>query len=100
MRRKLALISATVALGALLVVGGTMAYFTGTADKTNTITTYGNGQGLNGDIKVEETVPANPEGYTAVEKEDKSGITYENVKPGMVIGKNPTIKYEDRKSVV
>ena len=96
MRRKLALISATVALGALLVVGGTMAYFTGTAQKTNTITTYGDGHGLYGDIKVEEDLPGEDEqkkiGYTAVENEN--GIAYSDVKPGMTIAKNPTVKYD------
>lgn len=94
MRRKLALVSATVALGALLVVGGTMAYFTGTDSKTNTITTYGSGTGLNGNIKVEEDVPENPNGYTAEKKEDGTGIKYGDVKPGMIIDKNPTVIYD------
>lgn len=92
MRRKLALVSATVALGALLVVGGTMAYFTGTDSKTNIITTYGeNGEGLNGDIHVEENLPTNPDGYEVVD--NGNGITYNKVKPGMVIEKDPTVKY-------
>lgn len=109
MRRKLALVSAAVALGALLVVGGTMAYFTGTDTVTNTINTNGGGDtGIAGNIQVIESDPETPgflpEGvtYTAVavkEGNKVTGINYTNLVPGVTIEKDPVVTYTGKESV-
>ena len=94
MRKKLAMITAAVALGAFLVVGGTLAWFTATDTATNTITTG------NVAIKVSETVPAPDTSkgeYWEVNLknvgEETKALTYSNITPGTVIPKNPTITY-------
>lgn len=80
MKRKLTLIAATVALGALLVTGATLAWFTSTDTATNVVTVG------NVSIEILET------------SEDKNAISTENgiewtgaMTPGQVLSKVPTI---------
>lgn len=91
MKKKVALTVAAAALVGTLAVGGTLAYFTDTETATNTITTgYV-------DVKIKETDPMAEDdvnGYTSTVNEDKEGITYSDVEPGVKIAKDPVIYYE------
>lgn len=81
MRRKLTLIAATVALGALLVTGATLAWFTSTDTATNTVTVG------NVDIKIDEATKDDNGHYTEGE-----GIVWDgNMTPGQVLSKEPRI---------
>lgn len=87
MKKKLTLIATAVALGALVVVGATMAYFTSSDTATNVITT--------GNVKIEinEDTKANAADNIVegtIEK-DKS-ISFKNVTPGSLLSKIPTVK--------
>lgn len=91
MKKKVALTVAAAALVGTLAVGGTLAYFTDTETATNTITT-----GFV-DVKITETDPKatdEKDGYTSRVNEDKEGITYSDVEPGVKIAKDPVITYE------
>lgn len=77
MKKKLGLITATVALGALLAVGGTLAWFTDTETATNVVTT--------GNVNI--SILENDE------VKDDSGITFpENQVPGASLEKVVTVK--------
>lgn len=76
MKKKLGLITATVALGALLAVGGTLAWFTDTETATNVVTTGNVNISIleNGEVK------------------DDNGITFpENQVPGASLEKVVTV---------
>ena len=75
---------AAVALGALLAVGGTLAWFTDTETATNVITT-----GLV-DISLTESVPADPVGGS-VEANENGGYSYAGITPGSVLDKKPEV---------
>lgn len=82
MKRKLTLIAATVALGALLVTGATLAWFTSTDTATNVVTVG------NVDIDIVET--SDDQNVTVTEHE---GIVWNDVMtPGQVLSKKPEIK--------
>lgn len=87
MKKRTTLIVAAVALGALLTVGGTLAWFTDTETATNVITTG------NVDITLTEVAPTpekNVDSWTATAN-DKGGVSYGNILPGEVISKDPTV---------
>lgn len=89
MKKRTKLITAAVSLGALMTVGGTLAWFTDSETATNTVTTgYV-------DVKIEEHKPENNEdyGYTYEVEEGNTGIKYGNITPGVVIEKDPTVVY-------
>lgn len=84
MKKKVVLGVAAVALGALLAVGGTLAWFTDTETATNVITT-----GLV-DISLTESVPTDPVGGS-VEKNENGGYSYAGITPGSVLDKKPEV---------
>lgn len=90
MKKRTKLITAAVSLGALMTVGGTLAWFTDSETATNVVTTG------NVNVKITEALPTAEQqtegGFTAVENEGK-GITYDGIEPGTVIPKNPVIQY-------
>lgn len=91
MKKKMALSVAAAALVGTLAVGGTLAYFTDTETATNTITTG------NVDVKITENNPKavdSKDGYTSKVNENKEGITYSDVEPGVMIAKDPKIIYK------
>ena len=88
MKKKLVLGAAVAALGALLAVGGTLAWFTDTETATNVITTG------KVDIKLTEAVPAGPVGGS-VEENGNGGYTYAGVTPGSVLDKKPEVALEN-----
>lgn len=90
MKKRTKLITAAVSLGALMTVGGTLAWFTDSETATNTVTTG------NVDVKIIEALPTEEQqaegGFTATAN-GLEGITYEGIEPGTVIPKNPVIQY-------
>lgn len=90
MKRRTKLITAAVSLGALMTVGGTLAWFTDSETATNTVTTG------NVNVKITEALPTEAQqaegGFTATANE-LEGITYEGIEPGTVIPKEPVIQY-------
>lgn len=90
MKRRTKLITAAVSLGALMTVGGTLAWFTDSETATNTMTTG------NVDVKITEALPTEEQqaegGFTATVNE-LEGLTYEGIEPGTVIPKDPVIQY-------
>jgi len=90
MKRRTKLITAAVSLGALMTVGGTLAWFTDSETATNTVTTG------NVDVKITEALPTEEQqadgGFTAIAN-GLEGITYEGIEPGTVIPKDPVIQY-------
>jgi len=84
MKKKVILGVAAVALGALLAVGGTLAWFTDTETATNVITT-----GLV-DISLTEAEPATPVGGS-VEENENGGYSYAGITPGSVLDKKPEV---------
>ncbi|MBS6517264.1 MAG: SipW-dependent-type signal peptide-containing protein [Clostridium sp.] len=91
MKKRTKLITAAVSLGALMTVGGTLAWFTDSETATNTVTTgYV-------DVKIEEHKPTEEEaqrgGYTFEVDENNTGITYGSLTPGASIPKDPTVIY-------
>lgn len=81
MKRKLTLIAATVALGALLVTGATLAWFTNTDTATNVVTVG------NVDIEIDETTKD-----TNVSRDENGSITWNDLMtPGQVLSKQPKI---------
>lgn len=88
MKRKLVLGAAVAALGALLAVGGTLAWFTDTETAANVITTG------KVDIKLTEAVPANPVGGSVAANEN-GGYTYAGITPGSVLDKKPEVALEN-----
>lgn len=88
MKRKVILGVAAAALGALLAVGGTLAWFTDTETVTNVITTG------KVDIRLTETEPGVPEGGS-VTANDNGGYTYAGITPGAVLDKKPEVALED-----
>lgn len=89
MKKKLTLIATAVALGALVVVGATMAYFTSSDTATNVITT--------GKISVKVDEPKFSEIAKSVVDETTKEITSElyNVMPNAKINKDPEFKLVD-----
>lgn len=75
MKKKILTLGLVAALSATAAIGGTLAYFTDTANATNTFTV--------GNVKIEVTEP----GWNKV-KEDKEN---ENVYPGQILAKDPTV---------
>ena len=75
MKKKILTLGLVAALSATAAIGGTLAYFTDTADATNTFTV--------GNVNIELTEP----GWDKV-KEDKKN---ENVYPGQILDKDPTV---------
>ena len=90
MKKRTKLITAAVSLGALMTVGGTLAWFTDSETATNTVTTG------NVDVKITEALPTEEQqaegGFTATVNE-LEGLTYEGIEPGTVIPKDPVIQY-------
>lgn len=90
MKKRTKLITAAVSLGALMTVGGTLAWFTDSETATNTVTTG------NVNVKITEALPTEAQqaegGFTATANE-LEGITYEGIEPGTVIPKDPVIQY-------
>lgn len=90
MKKRTKLITAAVSLGALMTVGGTLAWFTDSETATNVVTTG------NVNVKITEALPTKEQqekgGFTATANE-LNGITYEGIEPGTVIPKNPVIQY-------
>ena len=90
MKRRTKLITAAVSLGALMTVGGTLAWFTDSETATNIVTTG------NVDVKITEALPTEEQqadgGFTAIAN-GLEGITYEGIEPGTVIPKDPVIQY-------
>lgn len=75
MKKKILTLGLVAALSATAAIGGTLAYFTDTADATNTFTV--------GNVDIKLTEP----GWDKV-KEDKAN---ENVYPGQILAKDPTV---------
>lgn len=90
-----------------------MAWFTGSDDVTNTITTFGGGTGLESFLSVKETVPGELQSngtylvenanttYTVTVNEEVGedntvdiGLGYVGIMPGTVIAKDPVVNYE------
>lgn len=90
--KKRILTLALVAVLALVAIGGaTLAYFTDESTATNVITSG------NIDIKLDEAkVEYNEDDYTwtALEERIETGVEYENVYPGAVLPKDPTVYNE------
>lgn len=90
MKKRTKLITAAVSLGALMTVGGTLAWFTDSETATNVVTTG------NVNVKITEALPTEEQqekgGFTAAAN-DQEGISYEGIEPGTVIPKNPVIQY-------
>lgn len=90
MKKRTKLITAAVSLGALMTVGGTLAWFTDSETATNVVTTG------NVNVKITEALPTKEQqekgGFTATANE-LNGITYEGIEPGTVIPKDPVIQY-------
>ncbi len=90
MKKRTKLITAAVSLGALMTVGGTLAWFTDSETATNKVTTG------NVNVKITEALPTEAQqaegGFTATANE-LEGITYEGIEPGTVIPKDPVIQY-------
>lgn len=80
MKKKLTLIATAVALGALVVVGATMAYFTSQDTATNVITT--------GNVNI-EVIEHNEDG--SVFDTTKKDNVFENLVPGARIFKRPSV---------
>lgn len=76
MKKKILTLGLVAALSATAAIGGTLAYFTDTADATNTFTV--------GNVAIELTEP----GWDKVKKEKEN----ENVYPGQILAKDPTVK--------
>lgn len=92
MKKRAKLIAAAVSLGALMTVGGTLAWFTDSETATNTVTTgYV-------DLAIQENMPTEQDqennGYTAIKEADGSGIIYSGLTPGAKIQKDPSIFYK------
>lgn len=84
----------SLALVACISIGGTLAYFTATADaKTNTFTFAGSDGTTGLTVTLEEVVPETFDGNNAKaeEKEDHTGYDYTNIVPGDVLDKTPVI---------
>lgn len=90
MKKRTKLITAAVSLGALMTVGGTLAWFTDSETATNVVTTG------NVNVKITEALPTKEQqekgGFTAAAN-DQEGISYEGIEPGTVIPKDPVIQY-------
>lgn len=87
MKKKLTLIASVAALGALLVVGATMAYFTSQDTATNVITT--------GNVKIqinEDTKASEIDNILAGTIEEDKTISFHNVTPGSYLSKIPTVE--------
>lgn len=77
MKKKILTLGLVAALSATAAIGGTLAYFTDTADATNTFTV--------GNVEIELTEPKWTE---AVKNTDGK---MENVYPGQILDKDPTV---------
>lgn len=90
MKKKIVTLSLVVALIAIAVVGGTLAYFTDDDAAENTFT-FGKV-----DIELEETsVADDTKGYIAGEQNTTEGFDFDNILPGLKYAKEPVITVED-----
>lgn len=78
MKKKITALALVVAILAIAIIGGTLAYFTDTKTATNTFT-VGNVQ-----IKLDEQKPGTNERTT-------TGVQYTSVTPGVAYAKDPTV---------
>lgn len=86
MKKKLTLIATAVALGALVVVGATMAYFTSQDTATNVVTTG------NVKIEIQESTTDTNGAIKGEQKEVNGDITYSNITPGSRLSKVVDVK--------
>ena len=86
MKKKLTTLVLLLAFAAVAVTGGTLAYFTDTENATNTFTM--------GNVAIElYEAKVNPDTWIAVgENVTTTSNVYNNLYPGAVVIKNPTIK--------
>lgn len=84
MKKKLTLIVSAVALGALLAVGGTLAWFTDTETATNTVTM--------GNVKIAIHEVGKDGVDNVIGENEFSGLTFETVTPGANLDKDVTIE--------
>ena len=84
MKKKILTLGLVAALSATAAIGGTLAYFTDTADATNTFTV--------GNVEIELTEPKWTE---AVKNTDGK---MENVYPGQILDKDPTVTNNGKNS--
>lgn len=87
MKKKLTLVVTCIVLVAAMVIGGTLAYFTDTDDATNTFTV--------GNVKIvldeSQATKGNDNKWTSDKDVRVDKNTYENIYPGAVLPKDPTI---------
>lgn len=81
MKKKITALALVVAILAIAIIGGTLAYFTDTKTATNTFT-VGNVK-----IKLDEKDPNG----TAEKPRTETGATYDSVTPGVAYAKDPTV---------
>lgn len=90
MKKKLLLLAASIAAGALLMIGMSMAYYTDTEQAVNVVTTG------NVSIIVDEEVPLSDRVWDVDQIKDENGketggLHYTNILPGATIKKNPVV---------
>ena len=86
MKKKLLLVCLATILAASAVIGGTLAYFTDQDNNTNTFTMG------NISIALDEAKVEKGESNTWTAKNERvKGNTYENIYPGAVLPKDPTV---------
>lgn len=89
MKKKIFAVALCIALVTILVVGGTLAYYTDTAEQTNTFTTG------KVDIKLDETkVELSKEGNLVSNGERTEEAQSYHLFPAMTVDKDPTITVE------
>lgn len=91
MRKKLLLLTASIAAGVLLTMGMSLAYYTDTEIATNVVTMG------NVDIQLTEEVPSLGAGQDWIVEEAKdedgnvTGLAYANILPGATVTKEPVV---------
>ena len=90
MKKKMTAIALVVALLAVAVIGGTLAFFTDTEEVENTFTM---GKGVDIDLDEDVTVPEEhkDDPTWAPGEETENGAKYEDIVPGVNYAKNPII---------
>jgi len=91
MKRKITAIALVVALLAIGIVGGTLAFFQDTKTAANTFT-FGKGVYVN----LSESSTESAGVLKGTEKSDKSGYEFKNVQPGLVYSKVPVVKVDEK----
>ena len=88
MKKKVVILCLVALLAVGAILGGTVAYFTDTADQTNTFTVG------NVDIELDEAVVERADNgdYVATSERTDEDQIYENLFPGQQITKDPTIE--------